>query len=26
VHASARIGKVTGATPVAFDTPSAPRD
>jgi len=26
VHASARIGKVTGATPVAFDTPRAPRD
>jgi len=26
VHSSARIGKVTGATPVAFDTPRAPRD
>ena len=26
VHASARIGNVTGATPVAFDTPRAPRD
>src|SRR5690606_14662694 len=26
VHTSARIGKVTGATPVAFDTPRAPRD
>ena len=26
VHTSARIGTVTGATPVAFDTPSAPRD
>jgi hypothetical protein len=26
VHKSARIGKVTGATPVAFDTPRAPQD
>src|SRR3546814_8253871 len=26
VHSSARIGKVTGATPIAFDTPRAPRD
>lgn len=26
VHASARTGAVRGATPVAFDTPSAPRD
>lgn len=26
VHASARIGNVTGATPVTFDTPRAPRD
>ncbi|MFC3715994.1 hypothetical protein ACFONC_07515 [Luteimonas soli] len=26
VHSSARIGKVIGATPVAFDTPRAPRD
>ena len=26
VHSSARIGKVTGATPVAFDTARAPND
>lgn len=26
VHKSARIGKVTGATPTAFDTPRAPQD
>ena len=26
VHNTARIGTVTGATPVAFDTPTAPKD
>src|SRR3546814_18810158 len=26
VNSSARIGNVTGATPIPFDTPSAPRD
>jgi hypothetical protein len=26
VHSSARIGKVTGATAIPFDTPRAPRD
>lgn len=26
VHTTARIGAVTGATPVAFDTPTAPKD
>ena len=26
VHKTARIGQVTGATPVAYDGPSAPKD
>ena len=26
VHRTARVGAVTGATPMAFDTPTAPKD